>query len=94
MQPDTNNPMPIDPQLTDTTRLTAQPVALPTRTHDDAEAGADDADGERQDGSEKRQKLNLWKCKQCRDARKKVWYSSGVRPVLSPLPLAKFEGWK
>jgi hypothetical protein len=52
-------------------RLTAQSVlALPTRTqHDDAEA---DDDGEKSVGHEKRQKLNLWKCKQCREARQKV----------------------
>lgn len=73
MQPDTNI---IDPRLTeatDTTRLTPQPLTLPTRTHDEAEARVDGEDGERQEGSEKRQKLNLLKCKQCRDARKKVW---------------------
>jgi hypothetical protein len=72
MLPDTNT---IDPQLTeaiDTAGLTAPPLTLPTRTHDDTEAGVDGEDGERQEGSEKRQKLNLWKCKQCRDARKKV----------------------
>jgi hypothetical protein len=79
MYPDTNSPTPVDPQLMeDATRLTGQPLTLPTRTHDDGEAGADDVEGERQEGSEKRQKLNLWKCKQCRDARKKVWYCSGV----------------
>jgi hypothetical protein len=72
MSLDTNT---IDPQLTesiDATRLTGEPLTLPTRTHDDTEAGADGEDGERQEGSEKRQKLNLLKCKQCREARKKV----------------------
>lgn len=66
---------PIDRKLTDQiTRLTAQPVTvLPTRTHDDGEA--DDDDETRNVGSEKRQKLNLWKCKQCREARKKVLFS-------------------
>lgn len=33
------------------------------------------SDGEGNQGSEKRRKLNLWKCRQCREARKKV---SGV----------------
>jgi len=70
MHPDTNIPTPIDPRLTgDTSRLTVQPLTvLPTRTqHDD-----DDETEQRNLGSEKRQKLNLWKCKQCREARKKV----------------------
>jgi hypothetical protein len=44
-------------------------VTLPTRTVDDHDSGSD---GEGNEGSEKRRKLNLWKCKQCRDARKKV----------------------
>jgi len=73
MHPDTNSPTPIDPQLTgDATRLTTQALTvLPTRrANDDNEA--DEDDGERNAGSEKRQKLNLWKCKQCREARKKV----------------------
>jgi hypothetical protein len=77
MPPDTNSPTPIDPQLTgDTSRLTAQPLTvLPTRTqHDDGEADDDDDTEQRNLGSEKRQKLNLWKCKQCREARKKVRY--------------------
>ncbi len=81
MPADTDN---IDPQLTegvDTTRLTAQPLTLPTRTLDDTETGVDGGD-ERQDGSEKRQKLNLWKCKQCREARKKVQYCFDLRLVL------------
>jgi hypothetical protein len=72
MSLDTNT---IDPQLTesiDATRLTGEPLTLPTRTHDATETGADGEDGERQEGSEKRQKLNLLKCKQCREARKKV----------------------
>jgi hypothetical protein len=67
---DTNSPTPIDPQLpVDPTRLTPQPLSLPTRGHDDIEGAAEDGDAER---SDKRQKLNLWKCRQCRDARKKV----------------------
>ena len=97
MPPDTNSPTPIDPQLTaDATRLTAPPLTvLPTRrARDDGEA--DDDDGERNVGSEKRQKLNLWKCKQCREARKKVrcfyHFLSFVafRPYRS---LAKCAGW-
>ena len=73
MQPDTNSPTPIDPQLTGgATGLTAQPLTvLPSRrAHDEAEAEEDE--GGRNVGSEKRQKLNLLKCKQCREARKKV----------------------
>lgn len=69
---DTNSPTPIDPRLMEvTTRLTPQGLSLPTRSHDDNDGGADEGegDGER---SDKRQKLNLWKCRQCRDARKKV----------------------
>jgi hypothetical protein len=74
MHPDTNLSTPIDPRLTGaTSRLAAQPLTvLPTRTHDDGEAEDDDESGQRNAGSEKRQKLNLWKCKQCREARKKV----------------------
>ncbi len=63
MNSDTNSPTPIDPQLTgNPAGLTVQSLTvLPTRrAHDDAEA--DDDDGERNVGSEKRQKLNLWKC--------------------------------
>jgi hypothetical protein len=97
MHPDTNSPPPIDPQLTgDTTRLTAPPViALPTRTqHDDAEA--DDDEGERNVGSEKRHKLNLWKCKQCREARKKVRCIYRLLSFVASRScrlFGKFEGW-
>ncbi|PMD49009.1 hypothetical protein L207DRAFT_477718 [Hyaloscypha variabilis F] len=81
MNSDTNSPTPIDPQLTgNPAGLTAQSLTvLPTRrAHDDAEA--DDDDGERNMGSEKRQKLNLWKCKQCREARKKCFPADRVWP--------------
>lgn len=61
---------PIDPRLTGEVQPGAQlPVTLPTRVFEDRD-GASDGDGN--EGSEKRRKLNLWKCRQCRDARKKV----------------------
>ncbi|RDW58486.1 hypothetical protein BP5796_12416 [Coleophoma crateriformis] len=50
------------------------------------EAGADDGDSasepeaEGHDGRQKRQKLNLWKCKQCRDARRKCFPVGRVWP--------------
>jgi hypothetical protein len=97
MNSDTNSPTPIDPQLTgNPAGLTAQSLTvLPTRrAHDDAEA--DDDDGERNMGSEKRQKLNLWKCKQCREARKKVrcfCYFLSFVAFLPCRPFAQNVGW-
>jgi len=54
-------------------RLLGEAVALPTRRLDDPDSASD---GEDNEGSGKRRKVkqNLWKCKQCRDARKKVPY--------------------
>jgi hypothetical protein len=54
-------------------RLFGEAVALPTRKVDDPDSASD---GEGDEGSGKRRKVkqNLWKCKQCRDARKKVQY--------------------
>lgn len=68
MTPDTT----IDPRLLDDYPTETQPraVALPSRTT------LDDASGE--EGREKRRKLNLYKCRQCRDARKKVGISPGA----------------
>jgi hypothetical protein len=61
----------IDPQLTADAQAQAQAqVTLPTRNHDDAD-NPSDGQGNNEAG-EKRRKLNLLKCKQCRDARKKV----------------------
>jgi hypothetical protein len=65
----------IDPRLLDDDptqgQPRGQPVTLPSRNLDNADdAYASDEDG--QEGSGKRRKLNLLKCKQCRDARKKV----------------------
>jgi hypothetical protein len=48
-------------------RLKAPPT---TTQHEDTES--EDSDGQMNMGHEKRQKLNLYKCKQCREARKKV----------------------
>jgi hypothetical protein len=65
----------IDPQLSEITQpqSESQPpgtsVTLPINNHTDPENVSDEPGG---DASEKRRKLNLWKCKQCRDARKKV----------------------
>ena len=61
----------IDPQLTGDPQPQSQ-VTLPTRNHDDID-NASDGQGNNE-GGEKRRKLNLLKCKQCRDARKKVGY--------------------
>ena len=64
----------IDPRLfqdSPRTQPHAQPLSqasLPSRTLDTADYSEEEDDG----GGGKRQKLNLWKCKQCRDARKKV----------------------
>jgi len=67
---------PIDPQLTaGGTQPRGQSVTLPTRTHEDVDGDDDDGDGN-EGNAAKRQKLNLWKCRQCRDARKKVRHSS------------------
>ena len=62
----------IDPQLTGDAQPQPQ-VTLPTRNHDDID-NASDGQGNIE-GGEKRRKLNLLKCKQCRDARKKVGYN-------------------
>jgi hypothetical protein len=43
-------------------------VTLPTQEHVAPEDEANDR------GEKRRRKLNLWKCKQCRDARQKVMY--------------------
>jgi hypothetical protein len=55
-------------------RLPGDPpfMTFPTRTHDDAEEVVAGLDAEKAGPSQKRQKLNLLKCKQCQDARKKV----------------------
>lgn len=65
----------IDPRLFEDldsqTQPQPQPLShanLPARTLENADDDSDDDN----EGSEKRRKLNLWKCKQCRDARKKV----------------------
>lgn len=55
-------------------------VALPSRSlGDEGYSGSDDEGGKEGEndsgtgtGNKKRRKLNLWKCKQCREARKKV----------------------
>lgn len=67
----------IDPRILEfsQTQPQAQPransTALPSRALDTADESDDEGlDGNA--GSEKRRKLNLYKCKQCRDARKKV----------------------
>jgi hypothetical protein len=65
-----DTPTPIDPRLTGELGV---PVTLPNRALDDLDGASD---GEGNEGSEKRRKLNLWKCRQCRDARKKVRHSS------------------
>jgi hypothetical protein len=62
----------IDPQLTGDAQPQPQ-VTLPTRNHDEID-NASDGQGNIE-GGEKRRKLNLLKCKQCRDARKKVGYN-------------------
>ena len=61
--------VPLDPRLFDSAQPPDPVIALPSRNLDNAE---DASDEEGQDGSGKRRKLNLLKCKQCRDARKKV----------------------
>jgi hypothetical protein len=61
----------IDPQLAGDAQAQPQ-VTLPTRNHDDVDNPSDGQGNN--EGSEKRRKLNLLKCKQCRDARKKVGY--------------------
>lgn len=64
---------PIDPRiLQDETQPHAQPMTLPTRTLDDEHNASDGEGNEQNDGGKKRRKLNLLKCKQCREARKKV----------------------
>jgi hypothetical protein len=69
----------IDPRLFEDSRTQppqpqplAESIALPSRSLDNADDGSDDGGNE---GNEKRRKLNLWKCKPCRDARKKVDYT-------------------
>lgn len=55
-------------------------VTLPSRSLEDPDAGSgseDEVDGAKEGDNDdtagkKRRKLNLWKCKQCREARKKV----------------------
>jgi hypothetical protein len=47
-------------------------MTFPTRTHDDAEEVVAGLDAEKAGPSQKRQKLNLLKCEQCRIAMKKV----------------------
>lgn len=63
----------IDPRLSHISQNQAQPhdasMTLPSRAAGELD-NASDRDGD--DGGEKRRKLNLWKCKQCREARKKV----------------------
>ena len=63
----------LDPLLFQPRQNEGQPpdvsVTLPSRTVGEPDNGTD---GEGDDGGEKRRKLNLWKCKQCREARKKV----------------------
>lgn len=63
----------IDPQLRDASHNTAPSrgaiVPLPWRGSHADEQNDGDSDGEAHD---KRRKLNLWKCKPCREARKKV----------------------
>ena len=63
----------IDPRLfdDDPTQIQprGQPDTLPSRNLDNAD---DASDEQAPEGSGKRRKLNLLKCKQCRDARKKV----------------------
>ena len=61
----------IDPRLLGDDQPRGQPVILTSRNVDNADdAYASDEEGP--EGSGKRRKLNLLKCKQCRDARKKV----------------------
>jgi len=50
-------------------RVRLKDIPLTTQ-HEDAEP--DDDVEQRNMGHEKRQRLNLWKCKQCGEARKKV----------------------
>ena len=68
----------IDPRLRgDPSQTQPQPqlqprvdsLTLPTRNLDDLDL---DLDGRGNEGGEKRRKLNLLKCRHCRDARKKV----------------------
>jgi hypothetical protein len=56
----------IDPRLIE--GLTEDSQTQPQAGLPPAEDDSDDDN----EASEKRRKLNLWKCKQCRDARKKV----------------------
>ncbi|KAG0650483.1 Heterokaryon incompatibility protein [Hyphodiscus hymeniophilus] len=66
----------IDPQLGDSQAQPPQPQGLPSRPLENAEDDSDDEDG----ASEKRRKLNLWKCRQCREARKKCLPEGRVWP--------------
>ncbi|KAJ5040591.1 uncharacterized protein L3040_006243 [Drepanopeziza brunnea f. sp. 'multigermtubi'] len=73
----------IDPQLRDTSRSTPPPrraaVPLPLRGSNGEEQNSG-SDGECNEGAEKRRKLNLWKCKPCREARKKCFPEDRVWP--------------
>lgn len=72
----------IDPQLSEVTQPQSQSesqapghsLSLPIHNNHNVTDpdNASDADGHDPAGSEKRRKLNLWKCKQCREARKKA----------------------
>jgi hypothetical protein len=79
----------IDPQLTGDAQPQPQ-VTLPTRNHDDID-NASDGQGNNE-GGEKRRKLNLLKCKQCRDARKKVGYSITREELYKAFSISKFLG--
>jgi hypothetical protein len=74
---------PIDPRLTGETQPLAQAVTLPTHTPDDND-GASDREGNV--GGEKRRKLNLLKCRQCRDARKKVRHNFKCSSLFVGIP--------
>ena len=61
----------IDPRLlggSSQARLLTETIdaALPSQNRNDQDSSRND------EGIKERQKLNLWKCKPCRDARKKV----------------------
>jgi hypothetical protein len=63
------NPLRLEIPLANQHQHPDESVALPTCVPDDPDSPSG---REGNDGSEKGRKLNLWKCKQCREARKKV----------------------
>ncbi|CZT04791.1 uncharacterized protein RCO7_10711 [Rhynchosporium graminicola] len=68
---------PLDPQLT------SRGDALPVRNIDDVASESENEEGANEgqnDARKKRQKLNLWKCRQCREARKKCLPEGRVWP--------------